>query len=233
MSLSIIHGDFGSGKTLLATYFATKFDGSVYANYKIEIENYNHLKPIHLNQLNERSLIIIDEAYTWLESRVSMRELNRYLSYILFQSRKRELDFLLTLQMISTVDIRFREMADYFILAEAVQNGYRYMMVKNTWRNVKPIIFYLPENKAKKIYDIYDTFEKINPIDKEMEYNINDDTEELSRYIDDLVNELLTEYPNPTRPIVNDFCLKRSISKRYSEYIYNRLKAVQARGSGQ
>ena len=84
----LIHftGDVGSGKTLFCTQVALHDKRQIYSNYNIKLPNYHDLKPEMLSILTESTLVIIDEAYTWLESRLSGRNINLYLTYILFQS---------------------------------------------------------------------------------------------------------------------------------------------------
>src|SRR4030042_4075128 len=125
-----IEGDVGSGKTLLSTFMAIDDPRPVYANYKINIPNFKPLKPEMLWELNKPTLIILDEAYTWLENRTSGKPINRYMSYILFQSRKRGLDFILTDQIVGTIDPRYRWMINFDIQSEVHEHGFLYQLTK-------------------------------------------------------------------------------------------------------
>lgn len=226
MSVSLIDGWIGKGKTLLMTYFATIVDKPVYANYQIDIPNFRTLSPEILPEINEPSLILIDEAYTWLESRKSMSNISIYLSYILYQSRKRGLDFILTVQDISSVDIRFRNHADYIIHAEGLKDDvYRYSMTRGR-KSDRKVNLSLSMDKAKEIYKIYDTMQMVNPIDENMISDIATNPEILNNRIDEIVDKIEQTFPPDfkiTKPIIKDFCLREKLPHKYADMIYNRM----------
>jgi len=235
-------GDVGSGKTLFCTHIALHDKRPVYSNYKINLPNYNDLKPEMLSILTESSLVIIDEAYTWLESRLSGRNINLYLTYILFQSRKRNLDILITDQLVGTIDLRFRAMTNYEVQCEKINDsecetkenpegtiGFRYTIFKCERGIYKYRIarFMMDYEFSKTIFPFYDTTQIISSIDDSLLFNITKDKTSIIEDIDNVVDELFSKYPPKliTKGIVSDYCLENNRPKSYLDIIYNRVKA--------
>jgi hypothetical protein len=229
MTLVSILGDMGSGKTLLATYFALNDKRKVYSNYEIKIKNYRDLKPEMLAVMNEPSLIIIDEAYTWIESRRSGSDPNQFFSYILFQSRKREMDILLTNQLRSTIDVRFRNLTNYEIYAQHLPDiGFEYYLIKkSSFNTYRPMRFILPYKLAEKIYPKYNSWELINPIDDNLLLSVSEDKSSIIAETDSHVDKLLKKAPanKYTRGIIVDYCLRNNLPKVYIDMIFNAIKA--------
>lgn len=125
MPLTNVVSDVRQGKTLWTTIVAiNEYNHAfrnrytprpLFANYKINLPNWHPLKPETLFAINKkrypRSLVLLDEAYAWIESRGSgSSNLNKFMSYILFQSGKRGIDFMLTDQIEGTIDTRYRQL---------------------------------------------------------------------------------------------------------------------------
>jgi len=163
MLISIL-GNWGSGKTLFLAYLSKKFKRQIYSNFKLKVDNYKSLRVIDLLNLPNNVEVFIDEAYTWLESRVSSKALNRYLSYILLQSRKRTINIYITAQLFSTVDIRFREQSSIIIFCKKIDDGFQYKIFNMDNNCVNCVL--LPFDKAKDYYKYYDTYEIVEPFDK-------------------------------------------------------------------
>lgn len=223
MLVSIL-GDIRTGKTLYATilaYFANKL---VYSNYKLNIPNYRHLEPIDLNKLPNNCEVFIDEAYAWLESRSSGADLNKYISYILFQSGKRTINIYLTAQLFSTVDIRFRHMSN--IIVEVYKYGEEFIEY-NFYKRIKgELIFmntwYLPFDSAKKYFDLYDTLEIIEPhMMKNLETKlIIADGKKLFVKATEIANLLKKNLEKFTHDAIKFELLKQDISLKYEKYVY-------------
>jgi len=225
--LIMVHGDVGSGKTLFSTGFAMQDTRPLYANYRIHRKGWHDLKPSMLVTLDKPSLVIMDEAYTWLESRTSSSHLNRYLSYILFQSRKRQMDIILTAQLQRTVDVRFRLMANYEVYCESTDIGFLYEITKISSRAVyRPMRMFLSFNEAESIYPKYETYEKI-PINTDLVFNISDDKTDVLVEVDEIVDKMLLIAPAKkwNRGIVTDYCLRNNIRRPLVELIFNAIKA--------
>ena len=224
-----IEGDVGSGKTLLATFIASTDSRKVYSNYKLNIPNFSPLKPETLWNLNEPSLVLLDEAYSWLESRTSGKDVNRYMSYVLFQSRKRGLDFILTEQLVGTIDLRYRGMINWVIQAEAFELGFEYLCYKVTRKGVfGPARLVMSNRIAERIFPLYDTFEKVDPLDTDMLFKISQDKGEIIKQIDVVRDILIKEYGSPQKISlgnVRDYCLRNSFPKPYVQSVYDAIKS--------
>jgi hypothetical protein len=225
-------GDVGSGKTLFATYMAMKETRPVYSNYEIRIPNYRHLTPEILVQIDEPALVVVDEAYRWLESRTSGRHLNRYMSYNLFQQRKKGLDYVLTDQLEGTIDSRFRLMTNYKIYCQQIADvGFHYTIYKTSaFKRYAPVSMVLPYKYAEMIYPFFDSWEP-QPIDEEMIFNITEDKTEIIADTDRIASYLLSLYEGNsiTKGIVADYCLRNGFPKTFVEPTFNRIKALVMR----
>jgi hypothetical protein len=228
--LADINGMLGSGKTLLMTYVASKVkDRPVYANYKLNLPNYRPLKLEDLIKFtNEQALILVDEAYVLLESRNSMDRLNQYISYILFQSRKRGLDFMATAQLNSSLDLRYKELADINIYAVKTKKGFSYAIQYG----LKAKMFELPFNQAKNYYGFYDTTELIIPIRMmDMVDEIeNLDPDKLNEKVDDAVAKVFSSFSEELGRVkkvghdqIRDFLLRLRMPASIEPYVYARV----------
>ena len=140
----------------------------IYSNFKIYLSRFKALVVMDLLELKDDIDVFIDEGYTWLESRTSGSVLNRYLSYIVLQSRKRTIDIIISAQMFSSLDVRFREQCDLIIKCQKIINkrtkkikGFRYefLYVESNLRKT----FFFDIKFASKYFDKYDTYEIIEP----------------------------------------------------------------------
>jgi len=128
MALKLIQGVKGSGKTSLATkigYDGYKKGRTILCNYHLEFpfEQINLESMIsNSNQLQD-AILIVDEAQLYFDCRLSYQKANRLFSYIALQSRKRNLDVILTSQQVDNVDIRIRRNLDTLFTC------YAYMIV--------------------------------------------------------------------------------------------------------
>lgn len=223
MLISVL-GNLGTGKTLFLTYIATKFNRDVYSNYELKLNHYKPLKVIDLLNLPNDIEVFIDEGYTWLESRVSSKALNRYLSYILLQSRKRTINIYITAQLFSTVDLRFREQSNIIIICKRIDDGFSYRLINRDTNSIKSFI--LPYEKAKLFYKYYDTYEIIEPFEKrKLEFQlIKSDTELLLNTSKDIAWKIHKDkgfntkgYTHQNTKIV---LLKNGFEKEFEPYVY-------------
>jgi hypothetical protein len=113
MSLKVITGYKGSGKTCLATKFA--YEGfligkPIFSNYSLAFD----YQPIDIKDMLDNpsdvkdGIILIDEAQTWVDCRMAGAKKNRLFSYLMLQGRKRRIDIIMTSQQLDNVDIRVR-----------------------------------------------------------------------------------------------------------------------------
>ena len=221
MLISIL-GNLGTGKTLFLAYISTKFNRKVYSNFELKNKFYEPLKVIDLLNLPNNIEVFIDEAYTWLESRVSSKALNRYLSYILLQSRKRTINIYITAQLFSTVDLRFREQSNIIILCKKIDNGFHYKLFNRDNNSMKAFI--LPFEKAKDFYQVYDTYEIIEPFEKrKLEFQlISSDTELLLNTSKKIAFELHDKIKDNkyTHQNVKLALLENGFEPQYEPYVY-------------
>jgi hypothetical protein len=232
MTLNYIFGDRGTGKTLLATAIALKENCPIYGNYKIESDKWQLLEPYMLGEEMEgKSMNIIDEAMNWLDCRVRTK-LDQYLGYILAQSRKDERDFQLTTQIGGSIDLRFREQADYITLCmrqddDLKEGNFVYKILKRS--NTKPIII----TKSIKydfardhLFKMYNSYWKIQINPDLRAAAIQDDTM-LLEMLDGFIEEYFKEYNGKTinKSIIRDTYLENGISKTFVDRTYDRIKA--------
>lgn len=225
--LYIILGKLGSGKTLFLTYLATKIKTKkIYSNYKLHLKNYRELKAIDLIKLPNNVEVFLDEGYTWIESRISSSLLNRYMTYLLFQSRKRGNNFFITAQSLSSIDKRYRNHSDVIVFCESKKNlGFKYSILnKETYRLKK---YTLPLKEAKKIFKLYDTTEVIEPFgNSRLKYNIiKDDTKELMKRSNVIAKEIKPKLNRITHNTVKLAIMNEGLDKNFEPIVYAILKS--------
>jgi hypothetical protein len=172
-----VFGDMGSGKTLYMTHYCLKYycdQGryqSAQSNYHITspdpsrpvaLLTHEHFKT--LENLTD-ALVIIDEAYLWLDSRRSASKANRDVSYLVLQSRKRGFDILYAAQVRSSVDLRLRDLSEMWVYCEKQENGFHYTEIWRSSTIPKIRERFLPRASAEKVFPYFDTREiVVNPL---------------------------------------------------------------------
>lgn len=222
--LIVILGNYGSGKTLLLTYFALKTKRKIFSNFKINTDNYNTLEVLDLLELPNNIDVFLDEAYTWLESRLSGKAINRYLSYILLQSRKRTLDIYCTAQLFSTIDVRFRHKSDIIIECHKFKDGFHYKIFnRNTFKRK---YFVLPFDLAKKYYSYYDTYEIVEPYEKaRLEFSLlSSDTNKLFKKAKQIAKYIKPKLTRITHDSVKFALMDNGFVKDFEPFVYPILK---------
>lgn len=231
-----IYGLVGSGKTLLATRMALLSKTPVICNYDIynnptERKPNPNVHPLEVDELLDLKYnpakIIIDEAYAWLECRVSNSNVNKYMSYVLFQSRKRGLDFIITAQLEDTIDNRFTKMCSYIIFAEMIQDGFQYWITDK--HKIKTFI--IPFKQSETIWNKYNTDQIIMPptIDNLKTQVAILDRSKLKKKLDELEQKLIAEYGNETKythSLIDNFLLDIDESDVYGSYLYARMQKL-------
>lgn len=238
MATIVIVGQKGTGKTALATKLVlTNPEIPSYSNYVIDSPNYRKLDFTILPTLNEQHIVVFDEAYMYLDSRRSIGSIPINLSHLLFQSRKRKSDYILTLQLDSSLDLRFRDLADVYILSELkdaiydendemIDGTFSYHIVKNgnylgQWQ--------MSFDYAKKyIFGKYDTEQLINTskdIGKELSL-IEPESEELG--IQDIINKMEDKIPLEKwdKAMIKDLVMELRYPIRYADKVYGRKKRI-------
>lgn len=227
MTLVIILGNRGSGKTNLSTLFAKFSDVPVFSNYKINLENCHDLNLSEIAEMVNPCLTIMDEVYIFLESRTSGKETNRYLSYILYQSRKRELDFIVTAQDISTIDVRWRQQADFIISAYRMDNDFYYDIFEQGGIFICTIRIPFEYAEAE-IFPLYNTLEKIETTkDISKEFTLLEPQNE-EKAISELISKLESEMPLKfwSKDMIKDVIAAERWPMSYADKVFARAKRI-------
>ena len=235
--LILILGDRGSGKTLLLTRFILKNNQPFYSNYKVYKDStktelhelYHELQPEELLHLDMKpKKIAITEAYEYFESRLGMGSFQRYNSYIVFQSRKRGMSFIIDTQLDDTIDHRFIRLCDYIIIAELDIDGFHY------YCSNKKIIkeFIIPFKNAEKIWNRYDSWEVVTtPQIEHLGHEIAvTNRVKLKEKLTELETKFYNEYGEKfgkkkiTHAVVENFLLEIDESDVYESFLYAKLQ---------
>jgi len=227
--LVIVIGNLGSGKTLIMLLLILLENREIWSNFKINIPNYRELGIPDLFELKDNIVILMDEGYSWIESRVSSSSLNEYISSIIFHTRKSFTDIYLTTPMLSTIDKRFRKQANFIIECQHRNNfnsdNFNYVfhdVNNNTYGK-----FTLPYNKAKKYFKLYNTYEKVESHRKKgLQFKILKNYPKRLRLrvieIVDIIKPLLNG--KITHDIVKKKMFDNEIDLNYEPFVYIELK---------
>lgn len=163
-------GKMGSGKTLcmtmLAHWYYTK-GSEIFANYSLKFPyksiDYNKIKGLDIEFQN--SVLLLDEIHTFIDSRASMTNRNKAVSYFITQSRKRQLIFMYTTQRWGQVDVRMRNNTDYVFKCRKTESENK----KNVYINIE---MYNYDGKMRRLkiranpyFNLYDTTQIVNPFE--------------------------------------------------------------------
>lgn len=233
--LIVLVGDIRTGKTLMSTIFAYDSynnDRDIWSNYYIDLPNYHELKPYHLDNelLPDNVDAYLDEIYAWLESRSHNRPINKMASYLLFASGKKDVDIFATLQLFSTMDVRFRDMANVIIEVYKYPTVFEYRVYKRIHGIVSYVkTIYLPYENAKEFFKYYDTLEIIEASNKkDLQYKLYiDDPDRLLPFtleiVYDIWDDLAGDY---THDNVKFTMLQHDHKLQFEKYVYLTIKKI-------
>lgn len=227
--LYIIFGNLGSGKTLLLTYIACKLSHKrIYANFNIKRMNCHYLEAIDLINLPNEVEVLLDEGYSWLESRISGSDLNRYLSYLYFQSRKRNNNFYITVQMVSSLDKRYRNQADYIIEANLIgtiekPSAFTYTIIRT--KDLKSVKKRFDIQFAKKYFKLFDTKQIVRPFNQsKLEFTIRkDDPKKMIEYCKEIAEKVKENTTIFTHNSIKMMLMELGYDKVYEPTVYSIL----------
>ena len=233
MPLINIIGDVRTEKTLFMTSLAvdelreSPENTEVFHNYDLNIEGSVKIEPedlFNIRKNGKQHLVLIDEAYAWLESRCSSgNEMNQFLSYILFQSGKDDTTFILTEQLLSTIGKRFRKMCNLIIEAERDPAGFVYTFMTPDLSEYNS--YYLTEEDMQEYYQYYGTYTKVQPIDEDMRIRVITDKTKLGPVIDEIIERLHEINPNKwTKGAIDAWLMKNRYAPSFGTYVYNEMK---------
>ena len=167
MVLFAITGELGSGKTLTLTFLSWKNwfyrRKKIFSNYHLFKIPYVHIKNVNQLDLMREGFFSGDELWNILDSRTSLKTKNRTTSNILLRSRKRDLNYTFTCQLLEQLDKRIRKVLDFS----------SYPLLNSGESVCKVIIFRSgfpsPANYMKTVYfktslimDCFDTNEEVD-----------------------------------------------------------------------
>lgn len=253
-SLMGIYGNVGCGKGVLATRQAVK---AISVNSEIDIltnfkMNLQQARPLDITDLidmlespvtpdTKEKLIIGDELYTLIESRLSGSALNRFMSLLPFQRRKRKVKIVAIAQLKSSLDLRYRYLEDLTVfghdrphkIAGKINTAdFEYTLIKNFYS----VDFTLKYGTAQKLFPLYDTAEVILPADI-----LDLKAQVISQYpekLDMQINRIIEKFElrkfdltKITHNIVKDNLIKIRESLLYEPYVYVRLISQIERGN--
>lgn len=225
-----IIGDIGSGKTLLMAYFSTESDREVYANFKIKIPNYHKLKTLGLVDLEKNIDVFLDEIHMKADSRTAMSILNRYAGYDALQQRKDSADFYISAQFFHMIDNRLRDLVNTLIKCSCIGDkdnpeGFYYEFLDVESGIITE--WYFPIENIKWIFDIYDTYEKIDPSRKQF-YRLKalkeEDSPTYMKECEAIAEKIKPFMDKITKPETTNVLLERSYPSSIMEQVYYYLK---------
>ena len=237
--LYLIEGSYGSGKTLLATRFAKYYPGLVLSNYPLKLGNYRELSLPEVPNINEQALIILDEAYKYIRSRMSgSSAINNAMSDLLFQSRKMSKDFVLTQQLNRTIDVNFRELADYIIKAYHLDEGFpteRFQYHLYEGSNGQFLGAWDMQLKwaEKNLFPLYDTMKKIETNKDMGKELILVEPKDIEKELQKILPELEEEIPLAkwNKAMIKDYCAQKLYPSKFADIVFARVKREVARQS--
>ena len=229
-------GDIRTGKTLMSTIFAYDSynnDRDIWSNYEINLPNYHELKPSDLdNEVLPNNIdAYIDEVYTWLESRSHNRPINKMASYLLFASGKKDVNIFVTLQLFSTMDVRFRDMANVIIETYKYPTVFEYKIYKRIHGIVTYVkTIFLPYDNAKEFFPFFDTLQLIQASNKkDLQYKLYiDDPDRLLPFtlqiVYDICDDLNGDY---THDNIKFTMLQHEYKLQFEKYVYLTIKKIR------
>lgn len=214
----------GSGKTLLLTAIG-KCSTKIVSNFALKFP----FIPFSVNDFIESKYdncaILLDEAYNYMESRIAMDMRNRFMSYMLFQSRKKSVDIFTSVQLISTLDLRLRNLTDCFIYCNGLSvKGFEYDILNVALNKVVHLT--LRMESALKLYELYDTNQIIEPPKTPNQSLAFKSYDEIKGKVESIANEIIEAYPKQkiTHNQIKDYIFQNSYPSKLEQNVYARVK---------
>ena len=229
--LIYVQGRRGTGKSTLATLFGLTSTTEVMANYEIKTDNFKKLKFSEIVKVRKRRLIILDEMYLLADARRSGSNINVIISHFLFQSRKLLADLVILAQENSSIDLRFREMADFVVETNLLKDGFQYDIYNKdgNYLESRTIDYDFAEKNIFGKYDSYAIIQDNKDLGNELSIIEPEDKNEA---IELLINEMQLEIPLEKwdKSMIKDFIKeKRYPVNEYLDDVYGRVKRILIR----
>jgi len=225
--LTVVFGYMGSGKTLFLSALAKMSKKKVVSNYNLSFPHTKFSIYDFVNGKYNNCLVLIDEAYVYIESRLSGSLRNRYMSYMLFQARKKNIEILMSMQLTNSIDQRYRNLSDMSVFCNGVnRKGFRYTIVNSKGRMVKMLMRY---EVAEKIYPVFDTNEVIASERTPNESSLLLTTPERKELVEKIAKEILGNNSiKITKNVIQDWVFSHDYPANLEKFIYARIKVIQA-----
>ena len=182
MTIVMITGDLGTGKTAMLTRYGCKSSlhkAHVLANYHLNSINYRpfDMVDLYINEPELSDMIILgDELYTFMDCRTSMSVRNRLESYFITQTRKKNCDLYFTTQFSELVDYRLIYFASVWVemeniwmwdnnIQDKVKHPYLFKATFHDYRDTKNINVTTMQFDGRIWFKEYNTNEVIYPPD--------------------------------------------------------------------
>lgn len=242
MQTSII-GSLGSGKNVLATYYALlsyKLNPNrlIYSNYKLKLPNYRKLEPYHFSKptlLPYGIMIIIDEIYSLFDAREFMSKKNIAGSNFIAHTRKNSMDIFGLMPLFSMQEKRMRGLSQLIITAETRLNelsddfNYEFYYVDYDITNYMTISF---QDAYNYIFPYFNTREKQENIgSSKTAFNIiRENPESLLENVIEIYNDIepLLE-GNRTKDNIEFCLLQKGYYEGWKKYVYLYSKQLQVK----
>lgn len=187
MTIVGLEGGLGSGKTIMEVRYLVKdyLKGiPIHANFKLKKIDYEPLDVMKILEMDKEKINInslslaIDEITVFMDCRTSMKKMNRFISYFILQTRKRNVTMYYTTQDFNYTDLRLANHTDIRIFCEKIKatedTPRSEVDIKGFYKHWRKYIIYdlrdlrnITVRKFKmnisKYYDYYDTNEVILP----------------------------------------------------------------------
>lgn len=141
----------------------------VLSNFKVKLPRYIPLSLVKLLYLPKHVELLMDEAYSMIDSRISMSYVNVFCTYLAYQLRKTDTNIYLTVIQLSSIDVRYREEWDYRVHCERIPNNsddwhlWDYSYAIADFRTNTSSVWVVKYEDAKLFFQMYDTYEIIEP----------------------------------------------------------------------
>ncbi|MFX0069870.1 MAG: hypothetical protein ACFFAO_02160 [Candidatus Hermodarchaeota archaeon] len=237
--LVLIIGENGSGKTLIMVLFAlSNLSRNILANFTIKHPHWNYLEIDDFLNIQNNTDVYIDEAYTWLEKRRSLKYTNLFISQTKEQKRKDKSTWYISQQRPNLIDKRFEEFCNVKIECKTrypIGNSYDDFIYKFTYEDLYyPIYKRLSYEDAMFYFKYFDTYEKVPPENKQkMEFEfIKNNPDKLFKKVISIAKQLektdivknIKLAKEITHDTMNYILMDNRILKDYEPYLYTYFK---------
>lgn len=177
MTIYVVLGEMGAGKTLLATALAAthyKRYNRIIANYFLRLPNAFY-SAVPLPRIDERRVLLIyDDVYAYAKA------LQKFITFAVVNlSRKNDIDIIITAQRFNIVDKTIRQLA-WIVKPRVVSNILIYRVGREyRYRFRTKYIRYI--RNVRRFYKYYDTAQVVEPADAEILVCVLSELDERSR----------------------------------------------------